>query len=245
MPMTTSSVHLAEKDIWAAYNQLMLSPDVERLRKVLVRHALFQRSLHVPGDIVECGVFKGVGLLTWLKFLRIHAPGSVKRVIGFDMFSHFPEPAEAQEARQVHAYVQASSFTGVQVEELLERVVAMGMEKSRCELVAGDIRETAARYVATSPGMRISLLHLDLDLADATRAALEAFWPRVSRGGVVVFDEYAVRGWTESDAVDDFFRNIPIQIATLPWAATPTAFIVKQPTGSSDPIGIAFDGSDS
>ena len=120
----------------------------------------------------------------------------------------------------------------------------MGMEKSRCELIAGDIRETAARYVATSPGMRISLLHLDLDLADATRAALEAFWPRVSRGGIVVFDEYAVRGWTESDAVDDFFRNIPVQIATLPWARTPTAFIVKQEIGSSDPINIAIERSE-
>ena len=38
--------------------------------------------------IVECGVFKGVEFL-WLKFLKIYLPNSNKKVIGFDMFSHF------------------------------------------------------------------------------------------------------------------------------------------------------------
>jgi len=236
--MTTETLVEEDAGIWDAYNRLMLGPDVERLRKVLVRHELFQRSLYVPGDIVECGVFKGVGLLTWLKFLHIFSPGSGKRVVGFDMFSHFPEPSDRREAQLVHDYVQYSSFKGVSIEELGQRVAATGIDTSRCELVAGDIRKTAKQYVERWPGFRISLLHLDLDLADATRAALEAFWPRVSRGGIVVFDEYAIPGWTESAAVDDFFKTMPAELSTLPWARTPTAFIIKQTFGGPAPAVI-------
>ena len=48
-----------EEKLWDSYNDLMMSADVERLRKVLAREELFRMTLDVPGDIVECGVFKG------------------------------------------------------------------------------------------------------------------------------------------------------------------------------------------
>lgn len=83
-------------------------------------------------------------------------------------------------------------------------------------------------YVESNPGMRISLLHLDMDVAAPTLAALEAFWPRVARGGMVVFDEYAVPRWSEANAVDEFFKDKPeVKIQTLPWARSPTAFVIK------------------
>ena len=78
-----------EQETWDQYNGLMLGPDIERIRKMLVRYDLFRQSLCVPGDIVECGVFKGVGAMYWAKLLAIYAPGSRKRVIGFDTFSEF------------------------------------------------------------------------------------------------------------------------------------------------------------
>ena len=61
---------IKENLIWDWYNNLLLSNDVNRIRKLIVRYELFKKSLSVPGDIVECGVFKGVGLIYWLKLLR-------------------------------------------------------------------------------------------------------------------------------------------------------------------------------
>ena len=52
--------------------------------------SFLKKSLKVPGDIVECGVFKGVGLMYWLKLLKIFVYGEDKRVIGFDTFQNFP-----------------------------------------------------------------------------------------------------------------------------------------------------------
>lgn len=219
-----------QSNIWDAYNLLMLGPDTDRLRKVLARYELFRRTLDVPGDIVECGVFKGSGLMMWLKMLAIFAPGSMKRVVGFDMFTSFPAP-EGYDAAQVEAFVNESQFDGVTTEEIEALVTAAGIDAERCELVAGDIVQTAPAYVAERPGLRVSLLNLDLDLEEGTFAALEAFWPRVVPGGIVVLDEYGVHRWTESNAVDRFFAGKDARLQTLPWAKSPTAYVVKGGAG--------------
>ena len=80
-----------KNQIWNNYNNLIISEDIGRIRKLLIRYDLFKKTSNIPGDIVECGVFKGVGLFLWLKFLKIYLPNSNKKVIGFDMFSHFPK----------------------------------------------------------------------------------------------------------------------------------------------------------
>ena len=214
--------------IWDAYNLLLLGPDIERLRKLLVRYDLFRISLDVPGDIVECGVFKGTGLMLWLKLLHIYCPGSIKQVIGFDVFTSYAKTSESFEAEQVEEFIRESRFQGVTIDELYEKVDAMRLDRNKCELIAGDIRKTAPKYLATRPGFRISLLNLDLDLEEATSAALEAFWPRVVRGGVVIFDEYSVSRWTESNAVDRFFAGKSVELKTLGWARTPTSYVVKE-----------------
>jgi hypothetical protein len=216
-----------DRALWDAYNLLCRGPDIERLRKLLVRYDLFRLAADVPGDIVECGVFKGSGLLTWLKLLTIYRSGSGKRVVGFDVFSDFM-PAEGAEKKVADRLFQEAEFHGITVEEIYGMVEAAGIAKSACELVVGDIRETARAYVAKNPGFRISLLHLDLDLGDASHAALEALWPRVVRGGIVVFDEYAVPRWTESGGVDRFFEARSIALRAIPFSRTPTAFAFKQ-----------------
>lgn len=212
--------------IWDAYNLLLLGPDVDRLRKLFTRYELFRMSLDIPGDIVECGVLKGSSLMLFLKLLHIHAYGSSKRVIGFDMFTTFPSKS-GHERTQVDAFVAESGFDGITPESLYKKIDDAKLDRTRCDLIAGDITETAFNYVARNPGLRISLLHLDLDLETPTFAALEAFWPRVVVGGVLILDEYAISRWTESDAVDRFFSDQSIKLRTFTWAKTPTAYIIK------------------
>ena len=67
------------KKIFDAYNLLLESDDIERLKKIIVRYELFKKSLKIPGDIIECGVFKGTGHIFWLKLLEIFDHNSLKR----------------------------------------------------------------------------------------------------------------------------------------------------------------------
>lgn len=217
-----------EQRLWDAYNLLLLGSDVERMRKLLVRYDFFRMVLDRPGDIVECGVFKGAGLLTWLKFLQIHTPGSARRVVGFDTFDAFAPANGAHDARAVTAFLEETTHRGTTPASLLAAIAAAGIDPRRAELVAGDIGLTAAAYARSNPGFRIALLHMDLDLGDPTFAALQALWPRVIPGGVVVFDEYAAPRWSESDGVDRFFAGSGVRLRTLAHARTPTAYVIKE-----------------
>ena len=81
-------------------------------------------------------------------------------------------------------------------------------------------------YISNKPGLKISLLYLDLGLAQPTYDVLEAAWDRVSKGGIVVFDEYAFHHWSESQGVDKFFKDKNVQVENLNYIA-PSAFVRK------------------
>ena len=83
-------------------------------------------------------------------------------------------------------------------------------------------------WLLTVDHKRIALLYLDLDNYEGTLACLRNLYPLVSPGGVVAFDEYALAGYGESDAVDEFFRGQKIRLRSFPWAKTPMAFLVKE-----------------
>ena len=116
-----------EQETWDQYNGLMLGPDIERIRKMLVRYDLFRQSLSVPGDIVECGVFKGVGAMYWAKLLAIYAPGSSKRVIGFDTFSKFANSMLDYEREAAEGFTSEASFVGIDPSEIVTKASAAGL----------------------------------------------------------------------------------------------------------------------
>ena len=52
-----------DQELWNSYNNLLLSSDTDRIKKLLARYEVFKKAMKVPGDIVECGVFKGSGFM--------------------------------------------------------------------------------------------------------------------------------------------------------------------------------------
>ena len=222
---TATAPQSASDKLWDCYNTLLLSPDRARLRKMMIRYRLFELALDVPGDIVECGVYKGAGLLYWAKLLEIFASGSRRKVIGFDVFAPFTSVELRPEERAVataHDDI-AGDTSAAHIQNLIEEA---GLAE-RVELEEGDVTITAAQYAAERRGSRISLLNLDLDTYAGTLAVLKAFWPLISPGGVVILDEYGIAGMGESDAADAFFADVNVRPAAVPFAETPTAFLVK------------------
>ena len=68
-----------------SFNSFIFSADKKLLGKLQSKQFFCSLTKHVPGDIVELGVFKGSGLVAWLKTLEYSDPAS-KQVIGFDSF---------------------------------------------------------------------------------------------------------------------------------------------------------------
>jgi hypothetical protein len=219
------------QSIYDAFNSFIFSADTKLVGKFIARVLLFQQIQDIPGDIVECGVFKGSGMLSWLKIKKTLTPNAFKKVIGFDYFDTnalLHSLSGNDQTRMKDLFEDRNYEHDAAAEQLLhEKITSAGFSASDYELVKGNISETAPAFVAQRPGFRISLLYIDLDIEVPTYDALTAFWDKVSVGGLVVFDEYAYHQWSEAEGVDRFFQDKNVQVKSLDYPC-PTAYVVKQ-----------------
>jgi hypothetical protein len=206
------------------YDRFMAETGPDRLQKVLARYELFKMVMNVPGDIVECGVFKGSGIYAWAKFRQLFMPNNLRQIVGFDFFEaeRTKDWQFALDAECVDFHAQGWSPRDL----ILKNLGSMGI--GGVELIPGDVSKTTAQYARDNLGFRIALLYIDVDNYEGTLATLQNFYPLVCRGGIIALDEYALRGYGESDAVDEFFAERKVRLQSLPWANTPTAFVVKE-----------------
>jgi hypothetical protein len=207
------------------------------LKRFLAHAELFKLTLDVPGDIAEVGVFRGQGLMTWANLLESYCIGDRSKVVyGFDNWKGFTRLAPEDGQREESVEKVPGGFSPEHYyQELLDALAIFDEDrfvpwKARVKLVVGDIEETTGQFVESNPGVRFSLIHMDCDLYLPTRAALQAFWPRLSRGGVVLFDEYAIKEWPgETRAVDELIQTLPgVRVRTLPWTNAPAGYIIKE-----------------
>ena len=205
------------------------------LKRFLAHYELWRMTADLPGDIVELGVYRGLSLMTWANFLEVRAIGDrAKQVIGFDNWAGF-KSFDSRDGRPDPKFDKVpGGFDGGVFRDMLIDAIRIFDEdrfiphKPRIVLVDGDIETTVPDFVETNPGLRISLLHIDCDLYRPTRAALEALWPRVVRGGVVVLDDYGIRPWEgESSAADEYFSGLGIRLKRFEWSHIPGAYLVK------------------
>ena len=206
------------------------------LARFLVKYELFQEAVQVPGYFVEIGVYKGEGLLTWAKLLDMHCPADrLRRVIGFDNFEgftgfHAKDGAAAPGADKIlGGWNPAGAKDDLDFFMDLFQADRFLPHASLIEIVEGDVCKTARAYAEANPGLRIALLNLDVDLYEPTLAALEAFYPLVSPGGLVLIDEYGVKHWPgPSVAVQDYFGGKMPRLYKSTLTTTPGAYFIKE-----------------
>ncbi len=207
------------------------------LKRFLAHAELFKLTLDVPGDIAELGVFRGLSLMTWANLLEAYAIGNrTKTVYGFDTWEGFTDIDEKDGGTNEDAQKFVGGFSAEDHYEQLQDAIRIYDKdrfipwKPRVKLVKGDISKTVPEFVKENPGVRFSLIHLDADLYEPTKVALENFWPLLTRGGLVLFDEYAIKDWAgESQAADEFFENLPgAKLKTLDWNNAPAAYLIKE-----------------
>lgn len=218
------------QELYDGFNNFMISSDLKIFGKFLARTLLFNEVRDVPGDIVECGVFKGTGIFTFLKLKRYFCPNTYKKVIGFDFFNskELVEFLSPQDKKSMTLLFEGRNFSheNSYKENLEKKILESGFQDHEFELIDGDVSKTIIDFREKRPGAKISLLYLDLDLEQPTYDVLTALWDRVSSGGIIVFDEYAYHNWSESIGVDRFFQNKNVKINSLNFVA-PSAYVIK------------------
>lgn len=191
------------------------------LKRFLVRYELFKEVLEIKGSIVECGVHEGFGLMSWAQLSAILEPENlIRRVIGFDTFAGFPSVSPADVGAEAVQEGDLAAPSQTELETLValhDRNRFLGhLEKVR--LVKGDATKTIPAYLVDQPETVVSLLFLDFDLFEPTKAAIEAFVPRMPRGAVIAFDELDNPRWPgETLALVETLGVGRLGLRRLPW----------------------------
>jgi O-methyltransferase len=181
-----------EGDFHRLYERVRPYTLVSRDRLYVLR-SLARQATRCAGEFWECGVYKG-GTAMLLKQVLTEG-GAARPLRLFDTFEGLPE---ADPSRDFH---RRGEFGDTSQSEVAARV-------------GGDpVRFHPGRIPATFAGLpdvRIALAHVDVDLYESVRDCCEFIYPRLSPGGVMVFDDYGTRFTPGArKAVDEFFQDKP------------------------------------
>jgi len=171
----------------------------------------------VPGDIVECGVWRGGSMMLVAKTLL--AFNDTSRILKlFDTFEGHPKPdpdndvdlygnRAVEEWEQYRKTDESSSWAYAAEEDVQRNMASIGYPNDKIVLVKGMVENTAA---ANAPST-LSLVRLDTDWYASAKVELETFWPRLSRRGIMIVDDYGHYP-SQRRAVEEYFASAPVML---------------------------------
>jgi O-methyltransferase len=148
-------------------------------------------ALRIPGEFVECGVWRGycsAVVADYLDFDQV-----AKTFYLYDTFEGIP-PEYDSERHDSPLFRE---------EGLYASVVARFARFPNIRIVRGVVPQSFAEALPE----RVAFLHLDMNSSKSEIAALEVLFDRISAGGVIVFDDYGWLGYQAQQRAEDSFVN--------------------------------------
>ena len=206
-------------------NGFYLTSKPYRLGNMLAHYEVYKKIVNIGGSVIELGVFKGGSLMQWATFRELLENERSRRIIGFDIFGPFPEAKAVKEDIEFIKKWNEETADFLSKDEIEESLKLKGF--GNVELVKGNVCETLSDYLEKHPEMRISLLHIDTDVYEPCKVALETCWEKVVPGGIILLDDYmTVAG--ETLAVDEFFKDKPHKFYKFPFSHEKPCYIIKE-----------------
>lgn len=207
-------------------NGFYLTSQPYRMGNILSHWELYKMITHLPGSILELGVFKGGSLIQWATFRELLENENSRKIIGFDIFGHFPEDNSIKSDTDfIRNWNETFEGEFISEEEIKKSLALKNIRN--VELVKGDIRQTLLAYLEKHGELKLSLLHIDTDVYEPCKIGLELLYDRVVEGGLIIFDDYGcVEG--ETRAADEFFSGKGLALHKFPFSHTKPCYMVKR-----------------
>lgn len=178
------------------------------LSRILALDFLYQKIVSTSGIILEFGCRFGGNLVLYNNFRGIYEPYNyTRKVVGFDTFSGFPEVLEIDNIEK-GSYGLFENY-----ESLLNSILSIHNQNSPIEhvdknlIIKGDINSTLPIFLSENTRI-FSLIYFDMDLYQPTIKCLELIQPYLSKGSIIVFDDFNNESFKgEAKAVFDFFGS--------------------------------------
>ncbi len=153
----------------------------------------------IPGDLVECGVWRGGASILMRAVLAAYGDES-RSVWLADSFEGVPPPDaanyQADKGDKLHL---AAPILAVSEKDVRANFARYGLLDDKVRILPGWFKDT----LHDAPIERIAVLRLDGDLYESTIQALDGLYSRLTPGGFCIIDDYhAIEGCRK--AVTDY-----------------------------------------
>jgi O-methyltransferase len=165
----------------------------------------------IPGDIVECGVWRGGSMR--LAAMTLLSLGTKDRTLYlYDTFEGMIAPdgeldLDLHGNRAIDDWAQITrrgvKWSYAPIEEVRQNIETTGYPMDRVELVKGPVELT----IPDVKPQRIALLRLDTDWYKSTKHEIEQLYPLLSPGGVLALDDYGHYQGARR-AIDEYFAGL-------------------------------------
>jgi O-methyltransferase len=183
----------------------------------LIQSVRYVVAADIPGDLVECGVWRGGSSMAMARTLW-ECGKLDRRVWLYDTFKGMTNPLPvdvqthsgrtAREALKKERKRSAhNTWCIASKDDVCANLRKTDYPSENLKLVEGDVRETLQRETPS----QISVLRLDTDWYDSTLVELECLYPKLSTGGVCIIDDYGY--WDGArKAVDEYLKKHRIHV---------------------------------
>ncbi len=152
----------------------------------------------VPGDLLEAGVWRGGLPIIMRAFLRARDLAD-RRVWVADSFVGLPSAPDDPRDRVAYVLMEPIVHLAVSRAEVERAFAFFALLDAQVCFLEGWFADTLAR----APIERLALIRLDGDFFESTMTSLEALYPKLSRGGYLIVDDYNLPLGCK-DAVDEY-----------------------------------------
>jgi hypothetical protein len=168
---------------------------------------------NIPGDFIEAGVWRG-GATIFMRAI-LEAYGIENRIVWVaDSFEGCPKPNAEKYPQDVDSHLYTRKILAVSIDEVKANFQRYGLLDSQVRFLAGWFKDTLPQ----APIKELAVIRLDGDLYESTMDALINLYPRLSKGGYLIVDDFgAVPGCKQ--AVEDFRKKYDIKekIMEIDW----------------------------
>ena len=165
----------------------------------------------VPGDFVECGVWKGGSAMIIARtLLKLNEKG--RKIYLYDTFTGMTKPTDKDkkisdssptiniwEKKQKNGY---NEWNFSPINEVEENMLSTKYLRENIIFVKGRVENTIPSVVPA----QIALLRLDTDWYESTYHELNHLFPLLSDRGVLIIDDYGHFAGAK-EAVDEYFKE--------------------------------------
>lgn len=172
-----------------------------RVIEYLVRH-------RIPGDIVECGVWRGGSMMAVAEALRQFGD-TTRQLYLFDTFSGMTAPTEhdrkAHESLDVFGKWKSSldqhgsNWCFASQEDVMANMATIAYPQKNIHFIKGPVEQTLPGFSCPP----LALLRLDTDWYESTKCELNLLYPKVVTSGVIILDDYG--SWDGARLATDEF----------------------------------------